>query len=97
MKVVYPYYWQIYKHQIDKWYRLPANKVSGEDTPVPTQIEKSFGLTEKQVIINLFKVNGGWQGYYIANLKERKFFYCGTCWEDVVNTFQYLGVSNQHI
>lgn len=97
MKVIYPYYWQIYQHIGSKWYRLPANRVSNEPEKfVPQHIEKKFGFTEKEIIVNLFKINSGWQGYYIANLKEHKFFYCGTQWEDVNNTFQSFGVSHQN-
>lgn len=101
-KICYPHYWQIYQHEGDKWYHLPGkrsvNEVCPQDEkPLPKRIEALFGLTPQEVVNSLFKVNGGWQGLYIANLKERKYFYCGTDWEDVVNTFEMLGVTNRHI
>jgi len=31
-------------------------------------------------------------GYYLANLRERKYYYCGLNWEDIRTTLQSLGI-----
>lgn len=93
-RIAYPHYWQVYRHEGDKWYHRPPAR---SEQPLPERIEAMFGLTPQEVVNSLFKVNNGWQGFYIANLKERKYFYCGLDWEDVVNKFEALGVSNRNI
>ncbi len=46
----------------------------------------------KKVAIALFGVNGGKQGYYIANILDKKYYYCGTQWEDVKTKLKELGI-----
>jgi hypothetical protein len=41
-------------------------------------IEQQFGLTAEQVIIELFRIDAGRQGYYLANLKDQRYYYCGS-------------------
>lgn len=55
-------------------------------------VERQFGLTEQQVVIELFRINGGKPGYYLANLRDRKYYYCGLEWEDIKTTLQNLGI-----
>jgi len=55
-------------------------------------IEQQFGLTAEQVIIELFRIDAGRQGYYLANLKDQRYYYCGSNIEDVKNTLQSLGI-----
>ena len=40
----------------------------------------------------LFRINGGKQGYYIANILDKKYYYCGTEWEDVKIKLKELGI-----
>ena len=94
IRIAYPQNWQIYRHNGNKWFHLPPDK---SEQLLPKRVEALFGLTPQEVVNSLFKVNGGWQGLYIANLQERKYFYCGTEWIDVVNTFEALGVTNRYI
>jgi hypothetical protein len=46
----------------------------------------------KKVAIELFGINGGLQGYYIANILDKKYYYCGTEWSDVKAKLQELGI-----
>ncbi len=57
-----------------------------------TYIEKQYGLTGHQVVIELFRINGGKPGYYLANLRDRKYYYCGPKWSDIRSTLQSLGI-----
>ncbi|TBR56469.1 hypothetical protein B4U84_29765 [Westiellopsis prolifica IICB1] len=53
----------------------------------------AFGTSMKKVAIELFRINGGRQGFYIADIKDKKYYYCGTCWEDVKTKLQELGIT----
>ncbi len=55
-------------------------------------VERQFDLTEQQTIAELFRINGGKSGYYLANLRDRKYYYCGLNWEDIKTTLQSLGI-----
>lgn len=55
-------------------------------------VERQYGLTEEQVIIELLGINGGEPGYYLANLRNKKYYYCGLLWSDVKTTLQELGI-----
>ena len=52
----------------------------------------AFDTSMKKVVIELFRINGGMQGYYIANILDKKYYYCGTEWSDVKAKLQELGI-----
>lgn len=54
--------------------------------------EPAYGLTKEKVTIELFKVNGGCLGFYVANLRDRRYYYCGVNREDVKTTLRSLGI-----
>ncbi|MGI2907353.1 hypothetical protein [Tolypothrix sp. VBCCA 56010] len=41
-------------------------------------IEKLYGITKQQVTVELFRINGGKLGFYIADLRHKQYYYCGT-------------------
>jgi hypothetical protein len=53
----------------------------------------SFDTSMKKVAIELFRINGGKQGYYLANILDKKFYYCGTQWEDIKTKLRELGIT----
>lgn len=52
----------------------------------------AFDTSMKKVAIELFRINGGKQGYYIANILDKKYYYCGTEWQDVKTKLLELGI-----
>ena len=56
---------------------------------------KQFDLTKKEIILQLFRVGAGKLGYYLVNLRERKYYYCGKDWEDVRAKFVSLGIGRE--
>ncbi len=95
MSIVHPFYYQIYRREGTKWFVKEEGSVFYNPTNMPTKlehVERQFGLNEQQVIIGLFRVNGGKPGYYLANLKDKKYYYCGLAWEDIRTTLQSLGI-----
>jgi hypothetical protein len=48
-----------------------------------SELEENYGLTKARVTIELFRINGGREGWYLVNLRDRKYYYCGLDREDV--------------
>jgi hypothetical protein len=93
--IVAPIHYQIYECKgTARWFVIESKAFyNGTDKPMNlARIAHEFGLTEQQVVINLFRINGGKPGYYLANLKAKKYYYCGPNWEDVRTTLQSLGI-----
>lgn len=63
---------------------------SGQAPPV--QSPSAYGISPQQVAIALFRINGGKAGYYLANLRDRHYYYCGSSLEDVKVKLQELGI-----
>ncbi len=96
MKIVMPYHYKVYKRKEAKWFTLDASKVFYNSTNVPLEMvntEQKFGLITEQVIIELFRINGGRTGFYLANLRDREYYYCGLELIDMKATLQSLGIS----
>ena len=94
-KIVHPYHYQIYQREGASWFVKEGGRVFYNPTNTPTvleHVEQQFGLTEEQVVIELFRINCGKTGYYLANLRDRKYYYCGPIWEDVKTTLRGLGI-----
>ncbi|BAY42239.1 hypothetical protein NIES2111_66350 (plasmid) [Nostoc sp. NIES-2111] len=60
--------------------------------PTEGDIEFMYGTTKKKVVIELFRINGGQPGYYLADLQNKKYYYCGTESEDITGQLQSLGI-----
>ncbi|PMB08215.1 hypothetical protein CEN49_10605 [Fischerella thermalis CCMEE 5273] len=54
--------------------------------------ELLYGITKQQIAIELFRINGGKAGYYLANLRGKKFYYCGIEPGGVKNKLLELGI-----
>lgn len=54
--------------------------------------ELLYGISKQQVVIELFRVNGGKAGYYLADLRHKKFYYCGLSKENIKTTLLQLGI-----
>lgn len=95
MKLIVPYYYRLYERDGTRWFVNDASAVvyNGSSQPLNLQnVEQEFGLTEGQVVVELFRINGGRAGYYLANLKDRQYHYCGLNLEDVRKALHALGI-----
>ncbi|NHC36902.1 hypothetical protein [Scytonema millei] len=92
--VVFPFYIRIYERRGTMWSAKSGTPFyNGTDKPMPREnIERYFKLTPLQVVIELFRINGGRAGFYIANLRDRKYYYCGAEWDDVKTTLHKIGI-----
>jgi len=93
--VYYPVYYRIVERRSDGW-AFTRGKPFLNLLNAPWLSHESLfailGISMDKVAIELFRINGGKQGYYIANILDKKYYYCGTEWEDVKTKFQELGI-----
>ncbi|MBR8840275.1 MAG: hypothetical protein DSM106950_41370 [Stigonema ocellatum SAG 48.90 = DSM 106950] len=96
-KIIYPVEYRIVQRHITpekSYWHFLKGRVFFNPLNLPTEgdIEFMFGTTKKKVIVELFRINMGKPGYYLADLLERKYYYCGSSWEDVRTTLLSLGI-----
>lgn len=56
--------------------------------------EKYYGLTKTQILTELFKRYQGKLGYYLVNLSDREFYYCGLTVKDIQDKLFELRINN---
>ncbi len=93
--IVYPVYYRIIERRNNVWYFTKGEPfVNLFNAPWLSQEDlfAAFGISMKQAANELRRINGGKQGFYIADLKDQKYYYCGREWEDVKVKLQELGI-----
>lgn len=91
--VLYPSFFYILKKEGTKW-------LTGGSLLTSTQSRglsgiEDFGITKRVLLLELKYINGGQPGYYVANVKDKKYYYCGEQWSDVKDTFFSLGIGRK--
>ena len=92
--VIHPIHFQIVERKNADWYFKNGTPFYNPTSkPLPTaDVERLFGITKNKIVIELFRINGGKPGYYLANLKDKRYYYCGTDWSDVKKKLIDLGI-----
>ena len=93
--VVVPPYIQIYQREGVKWFIYEGGEpfYNPTSTPMDTEhVARQFNMTDEQVVIQLFRINGGKPGFYLANLCNRKYYYCGNESNDIRHTLRSQGI-----
>ena len=93
-KLVYPAHFLTVEHKGKSWvFSYGSVFYRGENSSMElTHREQKYGLTKEKIAIELFRIAGGKEGYYLVNLKDKQYYYCGLTLEDVKNTLQNLGI-----
>lgn len=94
MSIVHPAYFQIVKRDGGAWH-FRYGKVFYRPENVTMELEhreQEYGLTKEKIVIELFRLNAGIAGYYLADLRGQKYYYCGMTLEDVQAILQTLGI-----
>jgi hypothetical protein len=95
MQSIYsPLYLQIYQREGTRWF-FHAGKVFYNAHGIATDLESTLernGLTKMKVLVELFRINGGKPGYYLVNLRDKKYHYCGQDWASVKAKLRELGI-----
>jgi len=93
--IIRPVYYRIVERRGNGWgfkFGEPFVNLLNVPTLSNEDIFAVFGTSMKKVAIALFRINGGKQGYYIADIRDKKYYYCGTEWEKVKVKLRELGI-----
>jgi hypothetical protein len=98
---VHPSYFHVFcRVQDGRWGRLGSSEsINASDRASglsPNQAQwdlvELYGISTENVAVELFRINGGWLGYYLANLRDRTYWYCGPELADVQMKLIDLGI-----
>jgi hypothetical protein len=80
-----PGYIQVIERTQTGWFQTkPKSVFNLSDRPFDSlNKEKYYGLTKTQIITELFKRYQGKLGYYLVNLSDRSYYYCGLTVKDL--------------
>ena len=92
--IVYPSHYRVLECKGGRWSIKNVEVFYGSASRVSdhNDITSLYGITEQAVVIELFRINGGKTGYYLANLRDRKYYYCGLDLESIKTALQSLGI-----
>ncbi len=94
VKIHAPIHLQIYEREGTKWF-FHGGEVFYNARGIPTDLDstlKENGLTRMNVVAELFRISGGKPGFYLANVRDKRYYYCGQDWEDVKAKLRSLGI-----
>ena len=94
-KIFHPVHYRIVRHHSDFWsFTLSSPFATLSSLPIPSfeEVLAAYNITVKTIVAELFKINSGNAGYYLADLKEQKYYYCGVEWYHVQAKFLELGI-----
>lgn len=97
LDVIHPDYIRIVERKPGGW-SLKTGKMFYKRLPIAIDfqdLELLYGVSKQQVAIELFRISGGRAGYYIADLRHKKYYYCGLNSTDVKKTLLQLGIGRQ--
>jgi 2-hydroxy-3-keto-5-methylthiopentenyl-1-phosphate phosphatase len=98
--LIHPFYYQIIRREGTTWFFKEEGEVFYNPHHKPVDLknpEQQYGLTKGKIVIELFRVNGGKPGYYLANMRDRLYYYCGDKWEDVRATLLNLDIGRREV
>jgi hypothetical protein len=100
MTIVHPIKYRIIERKITPeksyWHFLKGKGFYNPlNLPSEGDIEFMFGTTKKDVVLELFRVNGGKPGYYLADLRNKEYYYCGIVPEDIKKQLRSLGIGRE--
>lgn len=93
--IFYPLHYRVIKREGTKWAVKGSKLVSANNDPIGCDDIQSYGITALDLVVSLFRINGGKPGYYIANLRDKNYYYCGLSLEDVQIAFRNLGIGRE--
>lgn len=54
--------------------------------------ELLYGISKQRVAFELFRINAGKAGYYLADLRHKNYYYCGLEVKDIKMMLRSLGI-----
>lgn len=91
--IISPAHFGIFQREEARWNTWDAKVFHNPGKPIDVNdIEALYGLTEEQVIVELFRCYEGRLGFYLVNLRDRKYYYCGLEWSNIKAKLLELGI-----
>lgn len=95
--IVHPSYYLIVRREGNTWFFKAKGKVFYNPLDVSVSLDltdrlKRYGVTASEVVIELFRLQLGKPGYYLVNLKDKRYYFCGAGWNNIRCTLQELGI-----
>ena len=90
-----PAYIDIVQKSGDRWVRLGTSSItnmSGKPYD-PTSRYAKHGLTEMDILKELYKRYQGLDGWYLTHMPKKEYYYCGATFKDVNKKLVELGVN----
>ncbi|MEL6493569.1 MAG: hypothetical protein AAFQ41_00415 [Cyanobacteria bacterium J06623_7] len=91
-----PAYIDLIRKTGDRWSKPKVEKIlnaSGKPYNLQEKYSK-HGLTQMDVLKELYRHYQGLDGWYLVHLAEQKYYYCGATPEDVQNKLEELGLKH---
>ncbi|MFN6560023.1 MAG: hypothetical protein RMY28_009465 [Nostoc sp. ChiSLP01] len=100
MSVVHPIRFRIIERKITPersyWHFLKGKAFyNPQNLPNQGDVEFMFGTTKEDVVLELLKINGGKTGYYLVDLRNKEYYYCGTEFDNVKTKLRSLGIGRE--
>jgi hypothetical protein len=94
IRFILPDYYRIVECRDDRWY---FKKVNPFYTRLPIQIDFQdikllYGISQQQIVNELFQMKNGEIGFYLVNLRQKRYYYCGTDSKSVKAMLHSLGI-----
>jgi len=92
--VLVPDYYRVLECRSGEWF-LKKTKVLLRNLPIDVDFddfELLYGISREKVAVELFRINGGRDGYYLVNLRKKQYYYCGTEADEVKTKLRSLGI-----
>lgn len=96
-KALTPAYIQIVERKSDLWYFIQPSKIVSVrkvscDSDFLVSREESYGLSKAKIALEFRLLTGAKEGYYIADMKNKKYYYCGGHWSGVKLRLLQMGI-----
>lgn len=92
--LIYPLYFRILRRKPDGWC-ITKPDIFYNPIRQPYDPEgdwSAYGISKQELVVELFRQYGGKLGYYLANLRDKKYYYCGLTDEDIQSTLHSIGI-----
>ncbi|MBW4675936.1 MAG: hypothetical protein KME52_18515 [Desmonostoc geniculatum HA4340-LM1] len=97
MDICIPSYVRIFRHECGRWQHILGDSFynpSGEPPDLEFATRK-YDISRKKLVIELFRSGEGKPGYYVGDLKNKHFYYCGVDAESVREKLRSLGIGRE--
>ena len=95
-----PAHIQVVRRTAELWYFLQPSQVIYSPTVLDSDFftcrEQQYGLSKAKITLEFRLINGGIPGLYLADMKHKRYFYCGDSWERVRAHLRELGIGRTH-